>query len=150
MSKASDLARLITSGSTAIHGEAGVTSSGSTGKTTNLQQGLCKTWITYGDTASAGNPAVFDSFNHGSITDNGTGDTSYAYTNNMATAKGYAISGVTAHASDVTTFVKSAQPKEDGSVATNTCRIVQVFAGASSANLGDEDYVANMMVGDLA
>ena len=29
MSKASDLARLVTSGSTAIHGEAGVTSSGS-------------------------------------------------------------------------------------------------------------------------
>ena len=47
MSKASDLARLVTSGSTAIHGEAGVTSSGSTGATTNLQQGLCKQWMAY-------------------------------------------------------------------------------------------------------
>ena len=42
MSKASDLARLVTSGSTAIHGEAGTTSSASTGATTNLQQGLAK------------------------------------------------------------------------------------------------------------
>ena len=47
MSKASDLARLMTSGSTSIHGEAGVTSSGSTGLTTNLQQGLCKVWFNH-------------------------------------------------------------------------------------------------------
>mgnify|MGYP003150719877 CR=1 FL=1 len=39
MSRASDLANLIASGSTTIFGEAGVTSSGSTGLTTNLQHG---------------------------------------------------------------------------------------------------------------
>ena len=42
MSKAADLAGLVTSGSTDIHGEAGVTADSSTGKTTNLQQGLQK------------------------------------------------------------------------------------------------------------
>jgi hypothetical protein len=141
--KTNTLTGTSTAGSIAVTGEGNST-------TTNLQQGLIKTWICTGDTASSGNPAVYDSFNHGSITDNGTGDTSYAYTNNMATAKGYAISGVTAHSADVTAFVKSAQPKEDDSMATGTCRIVQVYAGASSAGVADEDYVANMMAGDLA
>ena len=42
MSRASDLANLIASGNTTIFGEAGVTSSDSTGKTTNLQNGLAK------------------------------------------------------------------------------------------------------------
>ncbi len=81
MSKASDLARLVTSGSTAIHGEAGVTSSGSTGATTNLQQGLCKHWtrVTDGDT-------VADSFNQSSITDNSASDCTYNINNDMANA----------------------------------------------------------------
>ena len=80
MSKASDLARLMTSGSTAVHGEAGVTASGSTGLTTNLQQGLCKHW-TQLDTQ-----VVADSFNQTSITDNDAADATYNFTNNMNNA----------------------------------------------------------------
>jgi len=41
-----------------------------TSATTNLQQGLCKAWI-YFDSSIA---TIVDSFNIGSITDNGTGD----------------------------------------------------------------------------
>tara|TARA_Y100000593_G_scaffold63633_1_gene117594 strand:- start:13797 stop:14240 length:444 start_codon:yes stop_codon:yes gene_type:complete len=78
MSKASDLARLVTSGSTTIHGEAGVTSSGSTGATTNLQQGLCKAWIMQEDGTT-----VHDSLNQASLTDEGTGQYKIAFTNNM-------------------------------------------------------------------
>ena len=81
MSKASDLARLMTSGSTAIHGEAGTTSSGSTGATTTLQQGLAKLW--HQTNASSGTPSTQDSFNMGSITDNGVGNFTFAFTNNM-------------------------------------------------------------------
>ena len=81
MSKASDLARLVTSGSTAIHGEAGVTSSGSTGATTTLQQGLAKLW--HQTNASSGTPATQDSLNLGSITDNGVGNFTFNFTNNM-------------------------------------------------------------------
>ena len=77
MSKASDLARLVTSGSTAIHGEAGVTSSGSTGKTTNLQQGLSKHFTMYNQEV----PSVKESFNQSSITDNAAGDFTTTYTN---------------------------------------------------------------------
>ena len=83
MSKASDLARLITSGSTAIHGEAGTTSSGSTGATTNLQQGLCKHWVSF-DPLNSNN--LDDSFNNGSVTDVNTGQFTFTNTNNMANA----------------------------------------------------------------
>ena len=82
MSKASDLARLMTSGSTAVHGEAGVTASGSTGNTTNLQQGLAKMWW-YKNTDGS---AFADSFNTSSLTDTGTGDFTVVFSNNMNNA----------------------------------------------------------------
>ena len=71
MSRAADLANLIASGNTTIHGEAGVTSNDSTGKTTNLQQGLCKAWVTMDSDAST--VVAFDSFNTSAVTDDGTG-----------------------------------------------------------------------------
>ncbi len=118
--------------------------------TTNLQQGLAKSWITYGDTASAGNPAIFDSFNISGITDNGTGDTTYAYSSNMAVAKGYTVSGTFAHSSDITIYVYSPQPKQHNSVATDTLRITQNYAGSGGSSFSDYDYVSNSMTGDLA
>lgn len=81
MSRASDLANLIASGSTTIHGEAGVTSSGSTGLTTNLQQGLAKCWVGSFDFSDN---SVGDSFNAGSFTDNGAGELITNFTNSMA------------------------------------------------------------------
>ena len=130
-------------------GDIDVTSEGGA-VTMQLQQGLAKAWITYGDTASAGNPAIYQSFNFSSIADNGTGDTTYSYTNNMSVAKGYSISGVFAHSSDITTYVYQAQPKQDDSVTTGTLRIVQVYAGATASGVGDYDYVSNTIHGDLA
>ena len=81
MSRASDLANLIASGNTTIHGEAGVTSSGSTGLTTNLQQGLAKCWVGSFDFSDN---SVGDSFNAGSFTDNGAGELITNFTNTMA------------------------------------------------------------------
>lgn len=80
MSRASDLANLIASGNTTIFGEAGVTSSDSTGKTTILQKGLAKAYVTFSDDDS-----TFDeTFNTSSTTDNGNGDISYDLTSNMS------------------------------------------------------------------
>tara|TARA_B100000575_G_C23012598_1_gene583259 strand:+ start:572 stop:1015 length:444 start_codon:yes stop_codon:yes gene_type:complete len=92
MSRASDLANLIASGSTTIFGEAGVTSSGSTGLTTNLQQGLAKAWINF-DGTSTGSVDTYDrgSLNCAVIIDNGTGDYRIGFTNNMANVN-YSIS----------------------------------------------------------
>ena len=52
-----------TEGSISIQGEGS--------KTTNLQQGLAKSWCRW---ESIGTASVEDSFNHSSMTDNGTGD----------------------------------------------------------------------------
>jgi len=50
--------------------------------TTNLQQGLCKHWIS----VNMSTAAVNDSFNAGSITDNGTGNFTNTITNPMSNA----------------------------------------------------------------
>ena len=52
--------------------------------TTNLQQSLSKAWINQDGTASGA--AARDSFNIGSVTDNGSGSYTPAFTNNMGNA----------------------------------------------------------------
>ncbi len=66
----------------------GVTTAGSidvTGEgnstTTNLQQGLCKSWLKMNGSSTV---AVEDSFNNASITDNGTGTYARPLTNALA------------------------------------------------------------------
>jgi len=70
-----------TAGSILVTGEGNST-------TTNLQQGLAKTWVRFNGSGTA---AIDDSFNAASLTDYGTGEFSYAYTNSMANAN-YTIS----------------------------------------------------------
>jgi len=60
-------------GQTTIVGEGGTT-------TTSLQQGLCKAWANINGT---GTIAARDSLNVSSLTDGGTGDYTYNFTNNM-------------------------------------------------------------------
>ena len=66
-------------GQTTIVGEGGST-------TTNLQQGLAKGFICVDVSAGAAFSSN-DSFNIGSVTDNGTGNFGLAFTNNMATVR---------------------------------------------------------------
>ena len=73
--KVDTITGVTTAGSVAVTGEGNST-------TTNLQQGLAKAWQMSDGTA--GSVSLGDSLNHGSITDNGTGDYTCAYTNNMA------------------------------------------------------------------
>ena len=51
--------------------------------TTNLQQGLCKMWARLN---GQGTIALDDSFNVGSTTDEGTGQYTYTFSNNMSNA----------------------------------------------------------------
>ena len=73
--KVNTLTGVTTAGSIVVTGEGNST-------TTNLQQGLAKAWQR--SDGGAGSVELGDSLNHGSITDNGTGDYTCAYTNNMA------------------------------------------------------------------
>ena len=57
-------------------GDITVTSEGGAA-TQSLQQGLAKAWVNFG----TGSATVRDSFNHSSVTDNGTGDFSPVVTN---------------------------------------------------------------------
>ena len=63
-----------------------------TSATTNLQQGLCKSWINMDGT---GTIAIKDSLNVSGITDNATGQYRVSYTNNMSDSE-YAL----AHSGD--------------------------------------------------
>ena len=62
-----------TAGNLSVTGEGGTTQ-------TNVQQGLVKAFCRFDGTSSG----LLDSFNHGTLTDHGTGDHSITYTNNMA------------------------------------------------------------------
>ncbi len=63
--------------------ETSITIQGEGSATTNLQQGVVKVWINFNGT---GTPAPRDSFNVGSITDNGTGSYDIVFTNAMGNA----------------------------------------------------------------
>tara|TARA_B100000989_G_scaffold96212_1_gene70025 strand:- start:15149 stop:15601 length:453 start_codon:yes stop_codon:yes gene_type:complete len=56
-------------------------SDGGTSVTQNLVQGLCKQWSHH-----SGAAVVADSFNQSSLTDNGSGDNTHPFVNNMANA----------------------------------------------------------------
>ena len=121
-----------------------------TGAVTLTKRSAAKAWVTFGDTASSGNPAIYQSFNQSSLTDHGTGDQTLAFVNNMSTAKGYTVGGSFAHSGDITDYVYNTQPKQDDSVTTSGARLVTVYAGASASGVQDYDYVANTVHGDLA
>ena len=90
MSRASDLANLIASGNTTIFGEAGVTSSDSTGKTTNLQNGLVKAFAYFQNHSSN---AINHSLNMSSMVDGGVGLASFTYTNPFSGGAKHASAG---------------------------------------------------------
>jgi len=69
--KVDTITGVTTAGSIAVTGEGNST-------TTNLQQGLAKTWIRMNSAAT-----ISDSFNIASTSDDGTGDYSVTFTNNM-------------------------------------------------------------------
>ena len=111
--------------------------------TTNLQQGLVKFW--HRMNASSGSPVVGDSFNAGSITDNGVGNFTITITSNMAN----------------TNYAHFCEARTDGlyslvlgnAYATNTGS-VQVrnndTPNLSSADTQDHTFISDMIGGDLA
>jgi len=143
MSRASDLANLIASGSTTIHGEAGVTSSGSTGLTTNLQQGLAKAWIDIPE----GQASINDSTNVSSLDDDGTGDGAINLTASFASAN-YTIA-VAAEDKSSTTTIRSHDLSRD--TKTSSGYDFETFYVNASTNRTNNDFQSfSTMFGDLA
>ena len=74
--KVDTITGVTTAGSVAVTGEGNST-------TTNLQQGLCKHWVSF-DPLNSNN--LDDSYNNASVTDGGTGIFTFTNTNNMGNA----------------------------------------------------------------
>tara|TARA_R100001129_G_C5243723_1_gene226271 strand:+ start:325 stop:726 length:402 start_codon:yes stop_codon:yes gene_type:complete len=110
-----------------------------------VAEGTAKAWLTFNGTSTA---ALIDSFNISGITDNGTGDFSFAYSNNFSTANSYVAGGMVAPSSNsVTTY--TLRPYSSASLATSSIRFSMVY-NTGSEGVSDYPYGASTMVGDLA
>tara|TARA_R100001480_G_scaffold146688_1_gene145346 strand:- start:364 stop:765 length:402 start_codon:yes stop_codon:yes gene_type:complete len=119
-----------TAGSILVTGEGNST-------TTNLQQGLCKAWCSF---TSVSTTALSDSFNLGSITDNGTGDTSLTVSSAFGNIN-YTYAG----------NAGTSQCRLLAIIATPTTTVIRLKLTTSTDNTDDDEPLqyGNMM-GDLA
>jgi hypothetical protein len=139
--KVDTLTGVTTAGSISVTGEGNST-------TTNLQQGLAKFWIAMN---GSGTPAAVDSFNVGSITDVGTGNYKFNFSNNFNTAKGYWTTGCAAYEDDHDgAWVKHCMPMQDDDVLTSSLEISVTYTSSSSTGDYDYTYVNMAGLGDLA
>ena len=109
--------------------------------TTNLQQGLAKSFINF---ELVGTAAVRDSFNHASFTDNATGDASVTITTAMGNIN-FAHVGMGGH--DATSLIAVCQQRNAHAPSTTVSRYQLAFADGS---LHDSFYAGLALVGDLA
>jgi hypothetical protein len=125
-----NLAGRTTAGSIAVVGEGN-------GTTTNLQQGLAKQWAFYNQQT----PAVGDSFNTGSITDNSTGDYTVNLTNAMSSTN-YSATGTSIDIGSYYLATTGRVTFSTSSYELNCCD--------SGFNVRDPDDASNISFGDLA
>ena len=140
MTRAAELAKIIGKGSVAIHGEAGTTSSGSTGKTTNLQQGLIKQWAKIDGQAAT----IDDSFNVSSVSDTAVGKKQLVATNVMSNAN-YSVTSTTFFNSSIDAGM---HPFIETTFSTSEFRIIALEY--NSTNAGDCDSHFTQSTGDVA
>ena len=118
-----------------------ITVQGEGTNTTNLQQGLAKTWFQFNGT---GTPANRGSFNVTSLTDNGTGNYTQVFTNNMID-QNYATSGIAGGKSG------NWSDSLDHMYVDNPCLTTSVqLASSYNTNLADTERSAGQISGDLA
>ncbi len=120
-------------------------------KQTDLLNGVAKAWccLNGGDVETSTPPAIRDSFNISSLTDNASGDYSFAYSSNFGSAN-YTINGAFAFGSAITTYVYSVQPRENSAVTASSARLITVYSSPTASGIQDYPYVAFQAHGDLA
>ena len=131
--KVDTLTGVTTAGSIVVTGEGNST-------TTNLQQGLCKAWCYFN---GSGTVAVNDSFNQASLTDNGTGNYTIAFTNSMGNTN-YAVTykgGTTFDAANAT------RETESPTLSTGS---MDLYSGSTSTGFIDVANYHSHIQGDLA
>ena len=119
-----------TAGSIVVTGEGNST-------TTNLQQGLAKSWASI---LQGSSHTLNDSLNVGSITDAGSGETAVNFSNNMSNSNWCA------------SVTCGDENNRRGTYnANNTTRLkIEVYAVSSNTSAEDSDHVCGSVHGDLA
>jgi len=121
-------------------GTIAVTAEGGT-VTTNLQQGLGKSWMNIDGT---GTPAIRDSFNVASIADRGTGLYTQSLTSAMSSDDFAGTGSAQSVAADVDGRNRMVVSEPDD---TTTVFVNSFDTGGSAADCG---YTTSMIMGDLA
>ena len=114
--------------------------------TTNLQQGLCKSWALTDQTT----PEVLDSFNQASMTDTSTGIVTWTMTNIFSSTNWVASSST--HADNTTnakSMVHSGTRTSSGTPSDKTSAGTSWYAKNSSHSGYDSEVVGHMAYGDL-
>ena len=141
--KVDTITGVTTAGSIAVTGEGNST-------TTNLQQGLIKSWVNLNGTSTI---ATRDSFNVGSLTDNGTGDYSINFSNNMSNGNYSITSGVNNYEGQSDNrffmFIKGAGSYDWSTMATGSYRTISTDVD-NGLNAIDSSLVSKSVQGDLA
>ena len=120
-----------------------VTVQGEGTNTTNLQQGLCKSWISYRGTSTV---EIRDSLNVGSLTDNSTGDYTITFTNNMGNNL-YPVTMASDH--DGGSHFSTACIDHDDPLPVATSQYVTNYLDQTN-NMRDAVYCHEAVHGDLA
>ena len=142
--KVDTLTGVTTAGSIVVTGEGNST-------TTNLQQGLAKSWLNFNGT---GTIAARDSFNHSSLTDEGQG----SYTVTMASAMGnvnYSFGGgcATDQSGDGVRLIMFGFDVDSGALHPNFTTTSYTINGIYANSAGDEydiPFIGTQIFGDLA
>ena len=114
-----------------------------TSATTNLQQGLCKSWIN-----QSSGQTTRDSFNVATLTDLGTGDYRTSFTNNFGN-NDYCLSGISGTLETAMTqfWIQFEADYTTSSVDIRTLYVSNTDGGGTGR---DSDLVNGMICGDLA
>jgi len=138
--KVNTLTGVTTAGSIAVTGEGNST-------TTSLQQGLVKTWMQFNGTSTA---SLADSLNVGGLTDNGTGNYTPSFTNNMGNSNYSATVNAKLHSLGSDEYRQTTVD----TFATSSIKVqsLEPFLGGGSADLRQVDADINcvQITGDLA
>jgi len=132
--KINTLTGVTTAGSIAVTGEGNST-------TTNLQQGLCKVWVTFDGTASGA--TIRDSFNVASTDDDGTGIYGVNFTASMGNSNFPGLAGRGVNTGGETTGNANCNKYTTGS-------IDQINAYGDGGSQADRDNITCQVTGDLA
>ena len=129
-----------TAGSITVQGEGTAT--------TNLQQGLAKSWIFYEMNEST--PSAADSLNHSSITDNNNGCHTITIASAMASINYCTLSGNGRGASSAYSFAQMQMDQTASEVSNTTTTYTFIGVDHAASTLTDFNTMSIEVVGDLA